>query len=361
MPPSAAVDTLNKHRLRAQWNTLCERDPMLFPVPFRLLRYSSPDFSSLMATEQNMDFREAGPLIVKPDALDASIAIKAISNWQQLDLAVKHIRAEVEPIAREVTDIRINVSPAVIIEHQIPRSKQLHAGAEFSAEFISFKAPSGGNVHHMLIGITQKYINQYTFVEVCHCFPGTTFPNTLHKPLEQATISLLDYLGVQFSISHWEYIVTDDGRLALVEAQLRPAGDHIMLLILRSTGSDAYRAFFQSLKQQSNCFLPEFKAQQFAASFFPVPERSVLGSFSVDCEEALVNLKEWSLFISEEVAEATSWDHTINWRSRYVSVVTTGATFESAQQACEQILSHVTIRRSSADRGAESISLKVPL
>jgi hypothetical protein len=73
MPPWAALETLHKHLLRARWNSLCEGDPKLYPVPFRLLQYRDTTFNSLLSSDDSPAFTASTSLIAKPNALAAII------------------------------------------------------------------------------------------------------------------------------------------------------------------------------------------------------------------------------------------------------------------------------------------------
>jgi hypothetical protein len=361
MSSYAAKATLHKHLLRAKWNDLCEGNPKLFPVPFRVLTYADATFNDHVRTVENSAFQETVPLIVKPDALDASIAIHKVETWTQVDNAIEHVIAEISPIAKQAAAFGINVTPSILVEHQIPRNKLLHRGAEFSAEFLSSRVKNGAVVEHLLIGITQKYINPETFVEVAHCFPSETFPDDLRDTLLQVTSHLLTDLGVQLCISHWEYIITEDGRLALVEAQLRPAGDRIMTLVSRATGSDPYRILFNAFKRKSGWSLPDFRPKRCAAIFFPVPEREVQGDFRLVCGEHVRTLFDKDLFIQADMANTRSWGRRLEWYSRYVEILTEGDTFEATKQKCERILPDLIVYCPAGSGPEQRVRLTLPL
>jgi hypothetical protein len=342
MPSSAARHTLHKHELRKMWNRLCKTNPALFPVPFRYRKYTDTHFHTIALEDSDPDFCESVPIIVKPDALDASIAIQKANSWDFVETAIDAIRQEVEPLAPAVTALGIKVAPGITAEHQIPRSSKLHPGAEFSAEFLTAKSLQGSSNGHVLMGITQKYINPGNFVEIGHCFPSETFPRDLFEVVRVATAQLLDQLDVRLCISHWEYIVTDDGRLALVEAQLRPGGDCIMNLITEATGRNPYRALFEIFR--TDVFdPPEFPQQRLAAVFFPVPTREIRGKFSIVCEAEAEAQCGTRLFIDDEVYEASKWRSEVQWHSRFVGLISTGADFNECKVKSELVLRKVTV------------------
>jgi hypothetical protein len=360
MPRSAARETLHKHLLRTRWNTICLDYPKLYPVPFRLLRFSDTSFTTLIGTDDHHSFSESTSLIAKPDALDASIGINRVSSWSRISQAVERIGAELKPLAEQVIELGIEVTPAILVEHEIPRSKHLHPGAEFSAEFLSAKALEQSIVHH-LIGITQKYINPETFVEVAHCFPSEMFPDDLKDTLREVTSQMLTDLGVEFCISHWEFIVTEDGRLALVEAQLRPAGDWIMNLIRRATGDDPYRVLFDSFRESRDFSVPVFLRQRFAAIFFPRPDRDIQGSFSIVCRGETKSLLGTSVFLDPELLNSSKWAGNAQWHSRYIAVIAEGATFDLAKRRCEEIISGLAIEYTTISGEKKQVSLVMPL
>jgi len=356
MRPSAARQTLEKHKLRGMWNALCKTNPALFPVPFRYRKYNDTHFETITQEESDPSFSETAPIIVKPDALDASIGIQRAKSWASADSAIDVIREEVEPLAQAVTSLGIKVVAGITAEHQIPRNTHLHPGAEFSAEFLTAKPSVGSPNGHFLIGITQKYINPNNFVEIAHCFPSETFPRGLIDAVRSATGTLLEELDVRLCISHWEYVVAEDGRLALVEAQLRPGGDRIMNLITEATDRNPYGALLEILG--TDIFEPsQFAQKRFAAVFFPVPEREIRGQFSVACQSEAQALRGIGLFIDDELADASKWQPEAQWHSRFVTVISTGADFEECKAKCKHILSKITVICSNNSHNLEEIRL----
>ena len=363
MPPSAARETLHKHLLRRRWNKLCQNNPLLFPVPFRFLRFSDTSFQNKIGEEEDLALDQSRGLIVKPDALDASIGIHKAECWEQVDSAMASIRTELAALAEDAAPIGIDVAPAVIVEQRIPRSKRLHPGAEFSAEFFSVKAKRNDLSNHSLLGITQKYIHPETFVEVAHCFPSETFPQELVDTVQHVTASLLDELQVEFGISHWEFIVCEDGRLALVEAQLRPAGDRIMDLVFRATDRNPYHMLFSALVERGPFELPAFCARQKAAVFFPQPEYQASGKFSIiERTDSTASLAGRAYFVEPELEkDRLRWGGKVLWHSRLMSIVTEGETFEEAKRKCEAMLPLLQLHCQTESGKCEDIPLVLPI
>lgn len=75
MLPSAARETFQKHLLRQTWNGLATKLRLLYPVPFQMLRFSNLGFTSVVQKIVDPAFDAEAELILKPDALDASIGI----------------------------------------------------------------------------------------------------------------------------------------------------------------------------------------------------------------------------------------------------------------------------------------------
>ena len=151
MQPLGAEETLRKHMLRARWNSLCKNDPALFPVPFRVLLYSDAHFTDVVEKWDDPAFSESVPLIIKPDALDASIGIQQVVSWSRVDQAIANIRQQIKPLIPAVIPMGINIFPAILAENRIPRSNQVHRSAEFSAEFISIGTHVGSGNSEPLI------------------------------------------------------------------------------------------------------------------------------------------------------------------------------------------------------------------
>jgi hypothetical protein len=118
---------------------------------------------------------------------------------------------------------------------------------------------------------------------------------------------MLSTLKVNCAISHWEFIVTSDDRLALVETQLRPAGDAIPSLIDIATGVCPYRSLFQL--SLNHAFVNEalFAPKQAAFVAFLHPESLAAG------RELRIQTKAplpagCSLRLSDDLQTLTRWE-----------------------------------------------------
>jgi hypothetical protein len=342
MEPNAAVVTLHKSRLRHMWNSLCGRINSLYLVPYILLRYKDCTFSELEEDGDAVRFSSDSGFIVKPNALDASISIHSASDWAGVEVAITEIQAELSPLAESVLDLGIVIAPEIIVEKRIPRSTDLHAGAEFSAEFISI----GGqhSAEHQLLGITQKYIDNETHVEVAHCHPSHSFPPELVPVLVTAVRSLLSELRVGCTISHWEFIVTPDRRLALVEGQLRPAGDNIMELVRLSSGFDPYELLFTALRGHIVSIASRQDSSTVATVHFLRPECEIHAPLVLSSSHPGSALGSESLIVSPDFAAASRWGCDSDWGNRYIGVITAGPNFDAARKSCEKIVEGLTLK-----------------
>lgn len=357
MAPGAAQQALDKNILRAKWNNLCERRSDITAVPFRLLTFRDLTFRELISVDENGEFLETVPLIVKPSSLDASIGVHRIPCWSEINQAVNAVTEDLTPLLPFVGALGINISPRVIVEHEIQRARHLHEGSEFSAEMFA-RATDGEQAGHILVGVTQKYICPLTFVEIAHSFPSESFPSALISPLEAITAFLLDELGVRHCISHWEYIITTSGQLALVEAQLRPAGDYITTLIERATGENPYAALFTSLRQHRQDFVPRFMPKRIATVFFPSPTEHIEGAFKIVCDEPSM-LGGNVIIVDDAVEAATGWEVDHKWNSRFLVAFADGPSFEENARQCRSNMRMLKVERRSPSPGKPSVPLTV--
>src|SRR5437016_6367441 len=188
---------------------------------------------------------EKTPFVVKPDELSGSIEIRYAESKKESLAAAREICSQLLSKWRVVGRmIGTEVHPRVVIERAIERSDGVHPGAEYSIEFVSFQG------QHYMVGITQKWVAP-NFLETGHLFPAESIPGRLKPVLERAMKRLLEQLGVRYGVSHWEFIITPDERIALVEGHLRPAGGRIMELIEYSTGRSPVAALCEALAQKS--------------------------------------------------------------------------------------------------------------
>ena len=356
MKATAATCVLRKHQLRRLWNSLAEKDGRLFAVPYTLRSYRDLADHLAYVSEGDLVLSSGESYIVKPDALDASIGVHSVGPDGDIDDAISAVLRVLADLSPAVVSLGIGVAPAVLIERRIPRSEALHGGAEYSAEFLSVKV--GGETQHLLLGVTEKY-TAGSFIEFAHCFASSSFPETLRESLANAIRSLLDHLGVEQCISHWEFIVTPDARLALVEAQLRPAGDRIMTLIQRSTGLSPYRALFANLLGEE-IGQTQFRPKRCAAVFFPQPHRKVSGKLSICVDQNDSIVGDCIVIDHVGIGEIDSWGGGIEWDGKYLAVLTEGMNLDEARKRCENVLHNVRLCGELSGSRSES-SFRLPV
>ncbi len=349
-PVRAEAMTRRKHEMRERWNQLCadHKDWPVYPVAYEYRDYDGASGSPRRQSSAGFESHD-GPFIIKPDELSASIEIHSVNN-----------RVQIEPTVQKVLDGLANywaplgaqqgiaVRPRVQIEAQIPRAALPDCtSAEFSVEVIT----TGGK--HRVVGVTQKWITG-DFVEIGHVFPAAAFPRRLRKTLEQCIRILLDDMKVAYAISHWEFIVTPDDRLALVESQLRPGGDRIMELVERATGQSIEGALLRWLAGRSPPTEDSFPDKCTAAVCFLAPEVRIdgfTGHLVVPGAEELCK----ELQVDAEALRRGPWEGPTDWTNRHVSVICYGHSLEEARGRCAQAASSVRLLTSSGE-----VRLRIP-
>ena len=248
----------------------------------------------------------------------------------------------------------IDITPKVLIEGAIPRnsSRFINKGAEFSVEFLSLGA------QHYCMGITEKWSDN-NFIECAHIFPACRFPQQLETPLKQVIKDLLSHLEVTYGISHWEFIVTEDEKLALVEGHLRPAGDRITDLIQLSTGVSPYSGLFNGLLGYSlneNSFTPK----QVALIRFLRPENPL---YEVSEIEILEETYEDIIHLEvnkEGIISQTNWIGPTSWQNRYAKVIATGKSEDEALRNSKESAAKV-ILKGKTKGGTSNQTILVPI
>jgi hypothetical protein len=349
-PVRAEAMTRRKHEMRERWNRLCadHEGLLVHPVAYEYRDYEGAPGSPRRQSGAGFESHD-GSFIIKPDELSASIEIHSANDRDQIEPTVQ---AMLERLADYWAPLGakhgIAVRQRVQIEAQIPRAAlQDCSSAEFSVEVIT----TGGQ--HRVVGVTQKWITG-DFVEVGHVFPAAAFPSQLKQTLEQCIRILLDDMKVAYAISHWEFIVTPDYRLALVEAQLRPGGDRIMELVERATGQSIEGALLRWLAGRSPPTEDSFPHKCFAAVCFLAPETCVdrfTGHRVVSGAEELCK----ELQVDADALRSGPWEGPSDWTNRHVSVICVGRTLEEARGHCAEAASSVRLSTSSGE-----VRLRIP-
>ncbi|MFF3641382.1 ATP-grasp domain-containing protein [Streptomyces sp. NPDC002564] len=114
-------------------------------------------------------------------------------------------------------------------------AEPFHQGREFSVECISEDG------QHFVAGITQKSIDEDTFVEVGHLLPAP-LPEARTAALSDTVRRMLDALDIRDGVTHTEVILTDDA-VRIIETHLRYGGDRIPDMLAAATGIDLQQAW----------------------------------------------------------------------------------------------------------------------
>ena len=173
MPCFSADSTMRvtrKHLLREQWNLLCLKrtDLPLRPIPSLFILFSSflaDDFQTRPSAWPH-EMESAGPFIVKPDCLDASLGVRRAETYGE---ALEIGRSTVRDLAEYVPASKVlgfELQPAVLIDEEVPRSPALRPHAEYTAHILS------RNDRHELIGISTKLIHAPSFTKIGQIFPA---------------------------------------------------------------------------------------------------------------------------------------------------------------------------------------------
>jgi hypothetical protein len=241
-PVEAALATLHKHRVRGAWNRMARQaeSSVCAPVRFGHLRFPSFESRQFRRTAGEPPGILQTPLIVKPDCLDDSLGVSMVHDAGQVPDTIRSTLAKICGYRAAAAAVGFEIPPEVLVEEAIAPDRRLGSHGEFSAQMLSRAGV------HRLLGVTDKIRSTGSFSEQGHVFPSIGFPPELHGHLERSLATLLDTLEVVRSISTWDLIVTDGGRIALVEGQLRPSGNHIMQLHELATGVNPFARLFGS-------------------------------------------------------------------------------------------------------------------
>lgn len=153
------------------------------------------------------------PVIVKPTDRSGSRAITKVTDFNQLQEAIKNA-------------VEQSFEHRAIVEEYIE-------GDEYSYETISFHGK------HTTLAVTKKYTTGAPhFIETGHVQPSGLSEKMLKK-IEPVMFRALDALKVTDGASHGEFKITPEGRIRIIEIGSRMGGDCIGSdLVYLSTGYD---------------------------------------------------------------------------------------------------------------------------
>lgn len=153
------------------------------------------------------------PLIVKPTDRSGSRAITKVTDYQELEGAIRDA-------------VEQSFERQAIVEEYIE-------GDEYSYEAISYQGK------HTNLAVTKKYTTGAPhFIETGHCQPSGLSKEMLEK-VRNVMNKALDALKITDGASHGEFKITPDGEVRIIEIGSRMGGDCIGSdLVPLSTGYD---------------------------------------------------------------------------------------------------------------------------
>jgi biotin carboxylase len=165
--------------------------------------------------------RHGYPFIVKPVNATASFAVFRVAGPEQVD----EVWATIESLRGTNTER----SQFVFHIDDFLIEKYLD-GLEYSVESFSFTG------RHVIIAITEKFIEPVSFTEVGHVLPARIAPQD-EEQIREVVARFLDHLGVRDGVGHTEVRLGTTGA-AVIETHNRPGGDAIGDLVAGAYGID---------------------------------------------------------------------------------------------------------------------------
>jgi hypothetical protein len=346
-PRRAAVIVKRKHELRNLWNELAERsagDLQTVPYCYMEQREGSDEFDYYPSGGFDA-LPEKTAFVVKPDELSASIEIHRVeSKREALQVARQVCFQLISKWSKVGKKIGTEVRPRVLVEVAIERSAAVHPGAEYSAEFVSCQG------RHNASGITQKWTGP-GFIEIGHLVPAESLPARLRGVLEQSISAMLQELEVQYGVSHWEFIVTPEERIALVEGHLRPAGGRILELVQHSTGISPVAALYNCLLGGSVDF--SSVPRQHCGLFWMVPQALLSEVNEIRIDRDVTNKLCLDLFVNEDGIKATpNWSRATDWTKRFAHVMAAGDNLDDIRSRCREVARAIILYGKANERPA---------
>jgi hypothetical protein len=354
-PPGSAMIVKRKHELRRLWNEHASQfaDTLQAVEYCYLERHKDDDGFDYSPSPGFEALPEETAFVVKPDELSSSIEIhSAASKAEAMKLAQQVCECLLSIWSKAGKKIGTEVLPRVVIEAAIQRSAELHPGAEFSVEFVSHQG------QHYAGGITQKWTGP-GFIESGHVFPAESFPEHLRQALEQSISALLEQLNVRYGVSHWEFIVTPEERIALVEGHLRPAGGRILELVEHSTGAGPVAALYQGLIRDKAEF--SFVPRQTCGLFWMVPQEPLVEVDEIKIDSEVRERLCLDLFVNQEGIKATpNWSRAKDWTKRFAHVMAAGENLDSILSRCREVARSVVLYgKTNAGRASTPLVLAI--
>lgn len=330
-----------KHLLRQQWNELCARNKQLQPVPYKRLLYSDYTGENLLEVAGT---EVSGQAIIKPNDYAGSVGVALVRESTEAAITnlLKLLAVEDEKFSGS-----LHVQPDVLIEQAIARKEIPGSQAEFTLHMGSLLG------EHVLLATSEKALHPNSFIETGHRVPAPNLSADALQLMEHITRQLLESLGVQNTISNWEYIITPDDKIALVEGQLRPSGDSLMTLINLSAGEHPYSWFFRGLLNGDRLPFPAAHRVSGISWLWPKQVQKQITDIIVP-----QNLpKSWHIHADRPALLATqNWPGPADWYQRHLSITGTADTYDALNSQMQELAQHIKLVGSLGEVATTTLS-----
>jgi hypothetical protein len=289
-------------------------------------------------------------LIVKPNALDASIGIHLVHGRSAAAITVRNVLNSIKALEPTLLSIGAQPNAQVLVEEAIPRDLRDSRSGEYTFHFVS-----RGGLHDCL-GISAKALHPTSFLKTAQVFPARDFPDDLFSHAVQAISILAQHLGVLNAISNWDVIVTPDRRIALLEGHLRPAGDGLMELIERSTDVSPYASLLRYFASEERSAIQN--AKRVAARFHLFPSMPVAGieGFRI---AALPDGLEMQID-ARHLTKSKTWSGPISHDDKYVTLEALRSDLGELRAVCDRAARSTFVRGFDAKGRQVTIPLELP-
>lgn len=324
-PIEAYRAATHKHKLRQIWNQYVADRPTkpLHSVGWALYSEAGEVLHNHLSDQ--------GPYIIKPNAYAGSVGMEMVNSSTEIAAAVSRTNTTMALEAAQY-DEGLMPDTHVLVEDAIPRRSQGSGIAEYSVHMMSY----GGK--HKAVAFSEKNINKTSFIETAHLLPADLSAE-YQNLMEQVCADLLSQLQVENLMSNWEFIITPEGKLGLIEGQLRPSGDKLMHLLQLSTRQNPYQYW---IKQVLGLPVSEMAALKHTTITWLSPKEVFHGITSIEISE----LPDGVELIVDEAAllQCTNWPGPVDWYNRYISVVAEAETTHQLQQLISQVAKRVILK-----------------
>lgn len=316
-----ALDTcLNKHWLRTAWNGLTHTNTQLTVVPWALWKSKHAKPNKWGDNYR----RDNGPFIIKPNNYSGSVGAQKVDGkditravYQTFDL----LKGEHQRYPS------LHFKDYVIAENFIPAVK------EVTVHCISV------NENHEMLCIAEKTTDHHSHIETSHLVPAR-LDEALTNLLHTCTLQLLNMLKVRHAFSNWEYLVQENGNIAIIEGHLRPSGDRVMQLLEAATGKNPYTHFFEKLTSQTEAGYPNPKT---VAGITWLKPKKILHRIT-DIMQPKELPEGITLQIDlEALKQTTNWPGPVDWYQRHIWISGTAKEAKTLQQELKKVIKTIKL------------------